>query len=55
MTTGTNDVKIIDAHKDTECEHDYEETPESASNFDYEQYECKKCHHRYKLWYDEMR
>lgn len=36
------------------CQHDYEEVS-GPNDYDGETYECKKCGHRYRLYYDEMR
>lgn len=39
--------------EDTKCDHDYEETS-SNTDMDGETYVCKKCKHRYRLYYEDM-
>jgi len=42
------------SEKQKTCKHDYKEVS-SNYDFDGESYECKKCGHRYRLYYDDMR
>ncbi len=44
---------MINPH-DLVCEHEYEDISHPY-DYDGEIYKCKKCGHRYRLYYDEMR
>ena len=44
----------MDKEKQKVCKHEYVETS-SSSDMDGETYECKKCGHRYRLYYEDMK
>ena len=43
----------MDKEKQKDCKHEYEETS-SPYDMDGETYTCKKCGHRYRLYYEDM-